>query len=366
MSWYLGSNLKLLVINKFLMNKRLSQEVKRLMIQQNSKEDLLDNDYLIHINENNVNRIDAIIKAPFDSVYRHKFIKMTFEIPDNYPFSPPVVKFVNFDGVRIHPNMYEDGKCCSTILNTWPSEKERWSPSMGIETVLLTFHSFLDNNPYTFEPGGRDDPSYTVYVQYQSWMTCLIRYLNYETIPEFKTYMQNYVLTHMEEIFDQLHELKLNYPYGTYFSNCFEIDHYVINYDKIIDVMAYYCSFIEYNETINESIFGNEKVQPITFQQFLDNGYTCNICFDTKDNVTNFELACKHTFHQCCLQDHLECNQSLCPMCRFEISKSIVKQIQWKPTELTWSTWTTNPLTKRRIKVGGKTYKLLVEQGVIQ
>jgi ubiquitin-protein ligase len=151
-------------------NKRLLNEIKRLFIQQNNK-DLLDNDYLIHFDDTNINKVQTIIKAPQDSVYRHKFIRLDFEIPDNYPYSPPKVTFVNFDGVRIHPNMYEDGKCCSTILNTWPSDNEKWTSSMGIETVLLAFISFLDYNPYTFEPGGRDDSTYTDFVLYQSWKT---------------------------------------------------------------------------------------------------------------------------------------------------------------------------------------------------
>jgi hypothetical protein len=63
--------------------------------------------------------IHSIIKCPQDSVYRHKFIRLDLTIPSNYPYEPPQVSFVNYDGVRIHPNMYESGKCCSTILNTW-------------------------------------------------------------------------------------------------------------------------------------------------------------------------------------------------------------------------------------------------------
>ena len=124
-------------------NKRFLKEIQRLYLQQSQKE-LLKNDYLIVYDEANINKLYAIIKAPRDSVYKHKFIRLNFTIPDNYPHSPPEVTFVNYDGVRIHPNMYENGKCCATILNTWGDNIfEKWTSSMGIETILLTFHSFL-------------------------------------------------------------------------------------------------------------------------------------------------------------------------------------------------------------------------------
>ena len=191
-------------INRRHSNRRFLKEIRQLYVQQSQRE-LLDNDYLIHYNETDINRLHAIIRAPSDSVYKHKFVRLDLKIPDNYPHSPPEVTFVNYDGVRIHPNMYENGKCCATILNTWGDSKfEKWTSSMGIETILLTFHSFLDNNPYMYEPGGRDDPSYTVYVMYQSWVSCLIRYLQQEKIETFNNFIHNYMMVNIDSIFIDL------------------------------------------------------------------------------------------------------------------------------------------------------------------
>ena len=92
-------------------NKRLLRELRTLGVQQNNKP-LLENDYLIEYGDN-LNVIHTIIKAPKDSVYNHRFIRLDFHIPNDYPFSPPKVKFINYDSVRIHPNMYEDGNCCA-------------------------------------------------------------------------------------------------------------------------------------------------------------------------------------------------------------------------------------------------------------
>lgn len=343
-----------------MMNKRLLKELRNLYIQQNGKE-LLQNDYLIHFDETNINNVSALIKAPYDSVYRHKFIRLDFKIPDNYPHSPPEVFFVNHDDVRIHPNMYENGKCCSTILNTWGDSKyEKWTSSMGIETILLTFHSFLDNNPYSYEPGGRDDDTYTVYVLYQSWITCLIRYLQYETIPQFKQMMHNYMMVNINGIFDDLDGLEVEYPYDTYYSRCFEIDNFVINYDRIRQTMQNHYNYIDYIENIVE-----DDGDALDYAQFLNTDYDCNICFDTNDcNTTHCSIECGHKFHKTCLKTHIENNSNVCPMCRKEISESDIKLCDdVSPRED--ANWIINPLTKRRVKVGSRTWKYLIDEGVI-
>jgi len=323
------------------MNKRLLKEYKSLYVQQNSKS-LLENDYLVYMNESNINRIHAIIKGRHESVYRHKFIRLDIDIPEDYPHSPPQVTFINHDSVRIHPNMYENGKCCSTILNTWGDNIfEKWTSSMGIETILLAFHSFLDNNPYTYEPGGRDNPSYTVYVLYQSWITCLLRYLEYETIPIFCDFMQEYLLMNIEEIFSDLNDALLTYPYGYYFSNCFEIERYLIDYQRIIYNLERFYNYIDFK-------VGNENV---LFEEFVDMNHTCCICFDTSEFVDFTQLSCNHSFHTECLNEHVQKNNNICPMCRANIT--IVP------------TYMINPLTKRRIKIGGRTHRYLIENGLI-
>jgi ubiquitin-protein ligase len=64
-----------------MLNKRLLKEIKRLYLQQSQKQ-LVDNDYIIEYNESDTSLLHAIIKAPYDSVYRHKFIRLDLIIPD--------------------------------------------------------------------------------------------------------------------------------------------------------------------------------------------------------------------------------------------------------------------------------------------
>jgi len=74
-------------------NRRFQKEIRQLYIQQ-SQRNLLENDYLIYYDETNTSKLHAIIRAPYDSVYRHKFIRLDLTIPDNYPHSPPDVHFI--------------------------------------------------------------------------------------------------------------------------------------------------------------------------------------------------------------------------------------------------------------------------------
>lgn len=329
------------------------REINLLYKQQQFK-DLVDNDFIIaYENEN----LSAIIKAPYSSVYRHKFIRLDFEIPRDYPHSPPKVLFKNYDGVRIHPNMYEDGKCCATILNTWGDNiYEKWTSSMGIENILVMFHSFLDNNPYKYEPGGRDDPSYSIYVQYQSWTTCLINYLIRETIPEFKKYIYDYILLNIDQINKDLNELKEMYPTGSYYTRCFEIFDYTINYSKVIDKLQDCYSCIEYNSYFEDDLEYN-------LFDLKDTNYSCNICYDTFEDVETIELDCGHIFHKECCKLHVKNNNKLCSMCRTDITDDKILLLEINNEEP--PEYIINPQTNRRIKVGGKVWKSLINEGVI-
>ena len=332
-------------------NKRLLKELQRLIIQQRNKP-LLENDYLVAFNEENVNTVFTIIKAPNDSVYKHKFIRLNFEIPLDYPFSPPIVTFVNYDSVRIHPNMYENSKCCSTILNTWPSENEKWTSSMGIETILLTFHSFLDNEPYRHEPGGHNDESYTDYVLFQTWNSCLIRYLeNSDSQPElFTTFISNYLLLNINSIITDLNYLNQYYTPDVYETNCFYIGLYTINYNIIIRKLVEWYTFIDYKENIEE-----ENNHDIDYDTFINTNYKCNICFDTKEHHKSIKLSCNHHFHTICLHNHIKNNGNICSLCRTTINTLDSLDTQW----------IINPDTKRRVKIGSRTYTRLVTEGII-
>lgn len=82
---------------------KISTRIHREIIKLQKPNDI----YLISFNENNLKEIDAIIKAPKDSLYKHTFIILKLNLPDDYPFSPPKVTFINYNNTRIHPNLME-------------------------------------------------------------------------------------------------------------------------------------------------------------------------------------------------------------------------------------------------------------------
>ena len=71
---------------------------------------------------------------------------MTF--PQDFPINPPEMKFVT---PMWHPNIYEDGRVCISILHrsddaTYDHEgTERWRPILGVESIILSVISMLND-----------------------------------------------------------------------------------------------------------------------------------------------------------------------------------------------------------------------------
>ena len=80
--------------------------------------------------------------------------------PPSYPHLPPTLTFQK--PVPFHPNIYEDGRLCISILHPpeedqygYEQASERWSPVQSPETILLStislFHSPNDESPANVE-----------------------------------------------------------------------------------------------------------------------------------------------------------------------------------------------------------------------
>ena len=113
--------------------------------------DLHDNGIYIEFDENDITRAKVLLVGPDDSLYQGGVLFFTVNFPTNYPFSPPVIKYHKGNNVRIHPNIYVNGKVCLSILGTWSGPS--WTSAMNITNVFITIQSLLDNNPLKHEPG---------------------------------------------------------------------------------------------------------------------------------------------------------------------------------------------------------------------
>lgn len=127
----------------------ISKRLQREMIQLQDKS--LKETGIYYFNKDSLTSATAIMFGPKDTPYEYCPLEFRFIITNEYPFSPPLVKYHTNDGrTRFHPNFYIDGKVCLSILGTYSGPK--WASSMNISTVLLSIYSLMTNNPLSHEP----------------------------------------------------------------------------------------------------------------------------------------------------------------------------------------------------------------------
>ena len=89
-----------------------------------------------------------IISTP-NSISEGGFFRAKMVFPKDYPNNPPSVQFVS---EMWHPNVYDDGKVCISILHSpgddplgYEQANERWSPVQTVETIMLSIISMLSS-----------------------------------------------------------------------------------------------------------------------------------------------------------------------------------------------------------------------------
>lgn len=82
----------------------------------------------------------AVIKGPAKTRYEGKEYEVELKFKDDYPFSPPSVKFLT--PIK-HPHVIHGGRVC---LDTLGYEENMWSPANTIISVLNTVLALLDTD----------------------------------------------------------------------------------------------------------------------------------------------------------------------------------------------------------------------------
>ena len=118
--------------------------MKRLMVEL--KEIKKDPNHLYSISpSDDILTWEFIIIGPPDTLYEGGLFSGKMIFTDKYPSSPPEVIFDNI----IHPNIYTNGKVCISILHEgtdvfgYESDIERWLPTHGINTIMISIISML-------------------------------------------------------------------------------------------------------------------------------------------------------------------------------------------------------------------------------
>ncbi|KAK8810891.1 hypothetical protein WA556_003974, partial [Blastocystis sp. ATCC 50177/Nand II] len=99
---------------------------------------------------------EVIVEGPPGSYYEGGLFRAELSFPSDFPNNPPVMKFLS----RMwHPNIYEDGSVCISILhspgvdmfNEFESREERWRPILSVEAILISVQNMLsepnENSP---------------------------------------------------------------------------------------------------------------------------------------------------------------------------------------------------------------------------
>jgi baculoviral IAP repeat-containing protein 6 len=113
-----------------------------------------DIDCYICVSETNIHMIKMLMIPDYDTPYGGGYFEFDMLIPYDYPNAPPKVRFLTTGGgsVRFNPNLYQCGKVCLSVLNTWSSNQ--WNPASSTLTqvVLSIFSMIFIEHPYTNEP----------------------------------------------------------------------------------------------------------------------------------------------------------------------------------------------------------------------
>ncbi|KAK7327883.1 hypothetical protein VNO77_21976 [Canavalia gladiata] len=105
--------------------------------------------------EERMDLMRAAIVGASGTPYHDGLFFFDIHFPPEYPSEPPMVHY-NSGGLRLNPNLYESGKVCLSLLNTWTgTAAEVWNPGAStILQVLLSLQALvLNEKPYFNEAG---------------------------------------------------------------------------------------------------------------------------------------------------------------------------------------------------------------------
>ena len=100
----------------------------------------------------------VLITGPDDTPYANGLFEFDIYFPPEYPQTPMNVHLATTGRgkVRFNPNLYNCGKVCLSVLNTWQGRpEEKWNPKTStLLQVAVSIQSFIFvSDPYFNEPG---------------------------------------------------------------------------------------------------------------------------------------------------------------------------------------------------------------------
>ncbi|XP_015373546.1 PREDICTED: ubiquitin-conjugating enzyme E2 R2 [Diuraphis noxia] len=162
-------------------NQILSSSAHRALAHEyKSLQDEPVEGFRVKLIEDNLREWEVAIFGPPETLYQGGYFKAHMKFPADYPYSPPTIRFLT----KVwHPNVYENGDLCISILHPPIDDPqsgelpcERWNPTQSVRTVLLSVISLL-NEPNTFSPANVDAS-----IMYRRWKDSKGKDKEYENI----------------------------------------------------------------------------------------------------------------------------------------------------------------------------------------
>ncbi|KAI4333668.1 hypothetical protein L6164_018448 [Bauhinia variegata] len=143
------------VRNNSSMKQNSKNWAKRIQEEWKILEKDLPDTIFVRIYESRIDLLRAVIIGAQGTPYHDGLFFFDVFFPSGYPNVPPQVHY-HSGGLRLNPNLYNCGKVCLSLLNTWSGSKnEKWIP--GVSTILQVLVSIqaliLNTMPYFNEPG---------------------------------------------------------------------------------------------------------------------------------------------------------------------------------------------------------------------
>ncbi|TPX41090.1 hypothetical protein SeMB42_g03560 [Synchytrium endobioticum] len=103
--------------------------------------------FIVSLKDDDIFEWEVGIIGPPGTAYAGGYFVATMKFPQDYPFSPPTFAFKD---PFWHPNVYNDGKVCISILHPpgddehgYEHANERWLPTQTPESILLSIVSLI-------------------------------------------------------------------------------------------------------------------------------------------------------------------------------------------------------------------------------
>ena len=142
--------------------KRITKDIKLL---NENKDILAERGIFFFIDEANIMTMKILIIAKHKqdiseptlvSPYVGGMFLFIFDFTQDYPMSPPNVTFNPKQSFcRLHPNYYENGKVCLSVLNTWSTPD--WCATMSILSLITVCEERLNEQSICFEPSHENE-----------------------------------------------------------------------------------------------------------------------------------------------------------------------------------------------------------------